>query len=159
MAQHARLVRELGDDGRPLVGEHRLLRGRQHDAAIPFDEMADEEVELPRELLDVERDAVGQMRVGGELGAAPLQQLDQRDRLAIERRVLARRRGAQMRLQRHVAQILLRDDAERVGMIEHERHRQRHLPQQLRHVGEGQRGEVDRPGVQRQHDRRVVGRE
>ena len=92
-----------------------------------------------------------------ELRAAPLQQLDERDRLPVERRVLGRRRGAEMRLQRDVAEILERENAERVGVAEDRRHRQRNLLQQRRDVGEGQRREVDRPGVQREHDRRAVG--
>ena len=43
-----------------------------------------------------------------------------------ERRVLGRRRRAEVRLQRHVAEILQRQDAERVGVAEDRRHRQRH---------------------------------
>ena len=79
-----------------------------------------------------------------ELRAAPLQQLDERDRLAVERGVLGRRRGAEVRLQRDVAEILQREDAELVRVAEDRRHRQRHLLQQLADVGERQRGEVDR---------------
>ena len=59
-------------------------------------------------------------------------------------RVLGRRRGAEMRLQRHVAEILQRDDAERVRVAEDGGHRQRHLLQQARDVRERQRGEIDR---------------
>ena len=59
---------------------------------------------------------VRDVAVRTELRAAPLQQLDERDRLAVERRVLGRRRRAEVRLQRDVAEILQRDDAERVGV-------------------------------------------
>ena len=72
--------------------------------------------------------------------------------------MLGRRRGAEVRLQRDVAEILQRDDAERVGVPEDGRHRQRHLLQQSRDVGERQRRELDRAGVQRQHDRTAVRR-
>ena len=46
---------------------------------------------------------------------------------AIQRRVLGRRRRAEVRLQRDVAEILQREDAERVRVAEDRRHRQRHL--------------------------------
>ncbi len=49
-----------------------------------------------------------------------------RDRLAIERGVLGRRRRAEMRLQRDVAEILEAEDAEVSGVIQDARHRQRH---------------------------------
>ena len=128
--------------------------------------MADEKVQLPRELLDVERDAVGQVtvrrrgsRVGVEFGAAALQQLDERHGPPIERGMLGRRRRAQMRLQRDVAEILQRQDAERIRMAEHRRDRQRHLLEQVGDVGEGKRRELDRPSVQREHDRWSIGRQ
>ena len=157
MTEHARFRRQLLDDHRPFVAQRGALRRGQRDAAIAFDEIADEILELPGELLDVERHPVGQVRVGCELGAPPLEQLDERDRLPVERGVLGRRRRPQMRLQRDVAQVLQRHDPERVCVSEDVGHRQRHLLQQDGHVGEGQRRELDRSGVQRQHDRRTVG--
>ena len=67
------------------------LLGRERRAAIAFDEVLREEVELPRQLVDVERDAVGQVRVGAQLAAAALQQLDERHRLPVKRRMFRRR--------------------------------------------------------------------
>ena len=64
-----------------------------------------------------------------------------------------------MGLQRDVAQILQRDDPERVGVIEHCRHRQRHLMKQPGDVRERQRRKFDRAGVQREHNRRAVRRD
>ena len=51
----------------------------------------------------------GRYRVDAQLGAAALQLLDERHRLAVERRVLGRRRRAEVRLQRDVAEILQRE--------------------------------------------------
>ena len=62
-----------------------------------------------------------------------------------------------MRLQRDVAEILQRHDAQRVGVPQQRGNRQRHLPEQLGDIGEGQRGELDRSHVQGEHDRRLVG--
>ena len=61
-----------------------------------------------------------------------------------------------MRLQRDVAEILERHDAQRIGVSQQRRNRQRHLPEQLGDIGEGQRGELNRSHVQREHDRRLV---
>ena len=102
---------------------------------------------------------IRQVAVRPQLGAAPLQLLDQRHRLPVQRRVLGRRGGAEVRLQRDVAEILQRENAELVRVAEDRGDRQRDLLQQLADVGERQRREVDRPGVQRQHDRRAVGRD
>ena len=121
--------------------------------------MLREEVELPRQLLDVERDAVGQVLGRRELLAALLQRRDQRDRLAVERRVLRRARGAQVRLQRDVAEILQREHAEVVGVPQHLGNRHRHLRHQRRDVHERQLRDVERRGVQRQHDRRRAGQQ
>ena len=117
---------------------------RDDDAAIGLEEVLDEEVQLPRQLLDVERDAVGQVVRRRELRAAPLQRGDERDRLAVERRVLGRRRRAEVRLQRDVAEILQRQHAELVGVAEDRGNRHRHLREQARDVDERQRVEVER---------------
>ena len=126
VAEHARLAGgELLDDRRPFFCQRRSLRSRDHRAAVALDEVLREEVELPRELLDVERDAVGDVAVRVDLGAAALQQVDERDGLPVERRVLGGRRRAEMGLQRDVAEILERENAERIGVAEQCRHRQR----------------------------------
>ena len=67
--------------------------------------MLDEEIHLPRQLLDVEGDAgtAGTRRT--QLRAAFLQRGDERDGLPIERGVLRRCGRAEMRLQRDVAKI------------------------------------------------------
>ena len=57
-----------------------------------------------------------------------------------------------MRLQRDVTEILERKDAELVGVAEQDRHRQRHLLQQFGDVGERQCRELDRSGMQREHE-------
>ena len=105
------------------------------------------------QLFDVERDPVGEVAVRIDFGPAPLQHLDERDRLPIQRRVLGRCRRAQVRLQRDVAEIFQRHDAVRVGVSQQRGNRQRHLPEQLGDIGERQRGEVDRSDVQREHGR------
>ena len=74
--------------------------------------MFQKEVELPGELVGVERDAVRKIAVGIDFGAAALQQLEERDRLAIQRRVFGERGRAQMRLQRDVAEVVLRQNPE-----------------------------------------------
>ena len=86
--------------------------------------------------------------------------LDERHGLAVERGVLGRRRRAEVRLQRDVAEILAaRGSRARSEWPRMRGHRQRHLPQQLGDVDERQRRELDRAGVQREHERRPVGRE
>ena len=125
MAQHARLRGELVDDRPPLLGERRSFGRAEHHAAVALDEVGREELELPRQLLDVERHAVGRVPVRVEIRTAPLQRLDQRHRLAVQRGVLGVRRGAKVRLQRDVPEILQRDDPELVRMPEHCGHRQR----------------------------------
>ena len=132
MAEHARLRRRA----RSTIAAHSSRSAsrsaaRQRDAAVASRKCLREEVELPGQLLDVERDAVRQVRVATRSSrAAALQQLDERHRLPVERRVLGRRRRAEVRLQRDVAEILQREDAELVGVAEDRRHRQRHLLQQ-----------------------------
>ena len=64
-----------------------------------------------------------------------------------------------MRLQRDVAEILQRQDAEGIRMAEHRRDRQRHLLEQIGDVGKRERREFDRSRVQRQHDRWSIGRQ
>ena len=91
MAQDARLVRQLLHDARPLFGERRSRGRGKRDAAIADEKVLDEELELPRQLLDVEGHAVRDEPRRLELRAAPLQQLDQRDCLAVQRGVLGRR--------------------------------------------------------------------
>ena len=89
-----------------------------------------------------------------QLGAALLQRRDERHGLPVERRVLGGPCRADVRLQGHVAEILQRENAQRIGMPDDRRHRQRHLAEQLRDVDEGQRRELDRTVVKRQDDRR-----
>src|SRR5207244_1825804 len=97
------------------------------DTAVPLDEMFDEELELPRQLVHVEGDRIGRITIGFELAASPLEPLDERDGLAVQRLVLRARRGAQVRLERDVAQILLRHDPELIGVPKDGRNRQGNL--------------------------------
>ena len=92
----------------------------------------------------------------GQLAPAALKHLDERHRLAVERGMLGRRRRAEVRLQRHVAEILERQHAEVGGVTENPRHRHRHRGEQLRRVHERQRGVVERRRVDRQHERLAV---
>ena len=66
-------------------------------------------------------------------------------------------RRAEMRLERHVAEILQGHDAVGVGVSENRRHRQRDLPQEAFDVGERQRPKLDGTGVHRQHDGATLG--
>ena len=143
VAQHARLGGKLLGDRLPFLGERAALGLGQHRAPVVLDEMPDEEVELPGQLLDVERDPIRQVPIGLQLGAPPLQQRDERDGFPVQGRVLGRRRRAEMRLQRHVAQVLERHDAVGIRVAENRRDRQRDLLEQRGHVREGQRLEVD----------------
>ena len=158
VAQHARLRRQLADDRGPFLRQCRHLRWMQPDTAIRDNEMTHEVLQLPGQFLDIECHSIRQVLFGGELRAASVEELDERDRLAVQRRVLGGRRRTEVGLQRHVAEVLQRDDAERIGVIEDRRDRQRHLLQQGRHVGERQCREFDRPRMQRQHDRGAVRR-
>ena len=152
VAEDGRLRRELADDDGELLAQRGALIVGQRDAAVRLEEVLREEVELPRQLLDVERDAVGQVLRRGELRAAPLQRRDQRHRLAVEGGVIRRARGAEVRLERDVAEILQREHAEIVRVPQHRRNRHRHLRHQRRDVHERQLRDVERRRVQRQHD-------
>ena len=74
--------------------------------------MLDEEVHLPGELLHIERNAVGKVLRRLELRAALLDRGDESHGLAVEGGVFPGRRGAEMGLQRDVAEILQCEDAE-----------------------------------------------
>jgi len=99
-----------------------------------LDEMFDEKVELPCELLDVEGDAIGDVLWRRELGASSLHRRDQRDGLSIEGRVFGGTCGAEVSLKRDVSEIGQRENAEIVGVTEHRRNRHRHLGKQSRDV-------------------------
>ena len=118
--------------------------------------MLDEEVQLPGQLLDIERDSIRKVCRALQFRPAPLKRRDQADGLSIERRVFGSRRGAEVGLERHVAEILERQHANVVGVPEDARNGHRHLLEQPGDVHEGQRVEVERLGVQRQHNRGCV---
>ena len=120
--------------------------------------MLDEELHLPGELLDVERNPVGQVLGRLELGAAVLNRGDQGDGLPVEVRVLRGSGRAEMGLERDVAEVLEREHADVVGMPEDLRDRNRHALEQPRDVGERQRVHVEGRRVQRQHERRAMRR-
>ena len=76
----------------------------------------DEEIQLPRQLLDVEgRSRMAGSRVDASSAPRRCSVSMSATACAIERAVLGRRCGAEVRLQRHVAQILQREDAEGIG--------------------------------------------
>ena len=62
MAQHARLGGQFLGDRRELGGQRLARRGRQRGAAIALEKVLGEELQLPGQLLDVERDAVRHVR-------------------------------------------------------------------------------------------------
>src|SRR5262249_57496429 len=105
--------------------------GWEHDGGIAVDEVTREEVELPGQLFDIEGCLVGKVHLRCELCSAALQQLDERHRLAVERRVFSWRRCTQMRLKRNVAEILEGENAQLIRVAEHSRGRERHPLQQL----------------------------
>ena len=95
-----------------IVSEHDLL------AAVDDGHALGEAFQIADDLLDVEGDAVRDVLRVAQVRAAPLQRVDEPHGLTVERRVFLRRRGAEVRLQRDVAQILQRQDAEITGMSE-----------------------------------------
>jgi hypothetical protein len=134
MAQHARLRRQLRGERPPFPGE-RLARGRRdHRAAVRLEEVLREELQLPEQLLDVEGDAVRRVVARREFRAAALHDLDERDGLPIEAAVLGGRRGAEMRLQRDVAEIVQHEDPQIARTVEDARHRQPHRFEQAGHA-------------------------
>ena len=158
VAEHARLGGQLVDDRRPLRRAAPPVRvRRERDAAVALEEVLREEVELPRQLLDVERDAVRQVAVRLQLAAAPLQLLDERDRLRgraprARAGVAAPRCACSVTSPRSCsARMPSASEWPRIGGTG-----SGICCQQRADVGERQRREIDRPGVQRQHDRRAV---
>ena len=114
MAEHARLGGELVGDA-PAIPRASASRSAASacTSAIALDEMAGEEVELPRQLLDVEGDPIRQVAVARSSAPRRCSSSMSATASPVERRVLDRRRGAEMRLQRDVAEILECDDADR----------------------------------------------
>ena len=91
MAEHARLGGQLLDDQSANAWRSSSrAAGADDDAAIRFDEVLGEEVQLPRQLLDVEGDPYGQIS-GSRARRRALQRRDERDGLAVARGVLGRR--------------------------------------------------------------------
>ena len=119
--------------------------------------MLHEEIQLPHQLVAIERDAVGDELRRFQLGAFPLHPEDELDRLPVERVVLGGLRHAEMRLQRDVAEILEDQDAEVVRVARNRRNRQRDVREQPADVDERQLVERERRVVHRQHHRRVIG--
>ena len=158
MAQHARFGRELLDDRRPLVGER--LRGRRPTGCAPryaSRKWLHEEVQFPRQLLDVEGDAVRDDS-GPTSARAPRRCSVSMSatRLAVERRVLGRLaaprcawsvtspRSCSARMPSASEWPRIAGTGSGICC------------EQFGDVGERQRAEVDRSGVQREHDRRAV---
>src|SRR5207237_10500631 len=130
--------------------------GRNLEPAIRLEEMLDEEVELPGELVAVERNAERQELARLHLFAALLQPIDQFDGLFIERIVFDRLRAAEMRLQRHVAEVFENQNAEIVGVAGNRGDGQRDVRQQTADVHKRQLIELERLVVDGKHHRRVV---
>ena len=77
MAEHAGLGGQFLDDRRELLAERRARRRRRRRAAVGLEEVLHEEVQLPGELVDVERDAVGHVAGAASSRAAALQRFDE----------------------------------------------------------------------------------
>ncbi len=137
VAQHARLGGQLRGHSRPLDAERGAFSRSQTCPSVPFQEVLDEEIQLPRELFDVERQAIRSDRAVGQFGATPLEAHQELHGPAVVLRVRVRAARTEMRLERLVAEILQRQDPEGIGMPEDGRHGQRHAAEQVRHLDEG----------------------
>ena len=157
VAEHARLAGQLVGDLQPFVFERRPHGRRDGAAAIGFQKMLREEIQLPHQLVAIERDAEGNEFTRFQLTAAPLEPLDELDGLLVQRVVLDWLRHAEMRLQRDIAEILEDKNAEIAGMPGDRRNRKRHVCQQARHVDERQLAKAERRVIYRQHHRWIVG--
>ena len=91
--------------------------------------MLDEELELPRQLFDIEGDAIGRVGVGAEVLAALLHARNELHGLPVQRVMLSRCCGTEVRLERDVTEIFQPDHAKRIRMMQDRRHRHRHLRQ------------------------------
>ena len=119
--------------------------------------MLHEEVQLPHQLVAIERDAVRNELIGFELDALTLHSKHELDGLFVQGVVLDRLRDAKMRLERDVAEIFKYQDAEVVGMTGNCRYRQWNAREETAHVHERQRVERKWLVVDREDDRRVIG--
>ncbi len=155
MTQHARLASELVDDQQTFLVERFARRGREGNAAIGFEEVLDEEVHLPHQLVAIERDSVGDELVRLQLGASALHPEHELDCLRVERVVFGGLR--EMRLERHIAEVFQNEDAEVVGMAGDRRNRQRDAREQPAHVDKRELVEDEGCVIDGEHDRRVVG--
>ncbi len=157
MAQHARLVGELAGNHHRLLLERAARRRRQPDAAVGLQKMFYEKIQLPHQLVSIERNAERDVFGRLQLRAFPLHPEHELNRLLVERVVLGRLRHAQMGLEGDVAQIFEDENAEVVRMARDRGHGQRDVREQPADVDERQLVENERLIVDREHHRRVVG--
>ena len=94
MAEHAGFAGQLLSHRRPFLVERPPNGGRNLEASVCLEKMFDEEIQLPRELVAIERHAEWQEVARLELLSALLQPVDELDRLFVERVVLDRLRHA-----------------------------------------------------------------
>ena len=118
--------------------------------------MLHEEIQLPHQLVAIERDSVGDVFGRSQLRAFPLHAENELDRLPVQRIVFGRLSHAEVRLQGDVAEILQDEDAKVVGMARDSGNRQRNVREEPAHVDERQLVECERRVRYRQHDRRIV---
>ena len=150
MTQDTGLGREPHDEPFELVRQLSPAAVGQRRLPVTEQEVLDEEVELPSELLDVERQPVRREGRGGE-PAAPL--LDQRDhprRPAIVHPSRVAIRHAELGLERGVTQVLELQNAEIPGNTQNRRHRDWDLREQPGHVDEGETVGVERLAMDEQ---------
>ena len=144
VAQHSRLRRQRADEVAQLGPERIAIAHGKHDASIRFQEMLDEKIHLPGELLDIERNRVPDVPGILQFTPAPLHRFDEPDRLPIERRMRRRGRRTDMGLQCDVTEIIEGQHAVVRGLTQDRRHRQSHRRKQLGHVHEGKGFVVER---------------
>ncbi len=91
VAQDPLFGRQFAHDGRELILQGAAVVGVEDGGAVAFEKVRDEELQLERQLLDVEGQAVRQVARRRKVGAAALQHVDQRDGVPVERQPLGAR--------------------------------------------------------------------
>ena len=115
--------------------------------------MFEEEFQFPRQLLDIERQPVREVRGRGERLASPLEQINQAYGVTIERRVAVGWCGLHVRLHRHIAEVFERQNTEVGFVAQGRRNRDPDLTEELGDVDKRKRRVVDGPCVNREHER------
>ncbi len=151
VTQHPWFRGQFLHDRAPLGAEGLCLRIAQGQPPVGPEEVPDEELEFPRQLVDVEGHAIRRIVARGHLAPAQLQRRNQVDGFAVARGMFGRTGHTEVCLKRDVSQVLLDQDAKLVVVPENGRHRQRQGLQQLGHPDKRECGRVDGPDMEGQH--------